>query len=98
MTKKIVNQRAGERVSATWPVDLGASRGVTHDVSASGVFFETDASLSLGNEITFAVELDTPGGKLTLRCWGSIVRLEPRENRTGVAGKITESKLEVPGS
>jgi hypothetical protein len=98
MKKKSANQRAEERVSTACPVDLGTSSGVTRDVSASGMFFETDATLSLGNEITFSVELDTPGGNLTLRCRGSIVRLEPRENRVGVAVKITESKLEVPGS
>ena len=98
MKKKGANQRAEERVSAAWPVDLGAATGVTCDVSASGMFFETDATYALGNEITFAVELDTPGGKLLLRCRGSIVRLEPRENRVGVAVKITESRLEVLGS
>lgn len=98
MKKKGADQRAEERVSAAWPVDLGAATGVTCDVSASGMFFETDAIYALGNEITFGVELDTPGGKLILRCRGSIVRLEPRENRVGVAVKITESKLEVPGA
>jgi hypothetical protein len=94
MKKKSANQRAEERVSATWPVDLGVASGVTCNVSASGMFFETNATLALGNQIKFAVELDTPGGKLMLRCRGSIVRLEPRENRVGVAVKITESQLE----
>ena len=98
MKKKGADQRAEERVSAAWPVDLGAATGVTCDVSASGMFFETDATYALGNEITFGVELDTPGGKLILRCRGSIVRLEPRENRVGVAVKITESRLEVARS
>ena len=91
------NQRAEDRVSAAWPVDLGASTGVTCNVSASGMFFETDAPYALDNKITFAVELDAPGGKLMLRCRGIIVRLEPRENRVGVAVKITESQLEALG-
>jgi PilZ domain-containing protein len=96
MKKNGEDQRAEERIGAAWPVDLGASTGVTCDVSASGMFFETDATYALGNEVTFAVDLATPCGKLTLRCQGSIVRLEPREHRVGVAVKITASKLEVP--
>lgn len=98
MEQKGENQRGEERVSASLPVELGAATGVTRDFSASGIFFETDATFALGNEIRFSVELDAPGGKLMLRCQGSIVRLEPRENRVGVAVKITASRLEALGS
>jgi Tfp pilus assembly protein PilZ len=58
------------------------------------VFFETDATYALGNEISFAVELDTPGGRMVLRCKGEIVRIEPRDARVGVAVKIVESTLD----
>jgi len=38
--------------------------------------------------------MDTPGGKMMLKCHASIVRIEPRGKRVGVAVKITESTLE----
>lgn len=88
------NKRREERVSTALPIDLGTATGVTRDVSASGVFFETDATYALGNEISFAVELDTPGGRMVLRCKGEIVRIEPRDARVGVAVKIVESTLD----
>ena len=87
-------KRKDERVFTTLPVDLKNATGLTRDVSASGVFFETDAGYRLGNAIQFAVEMDTPGGKMLLRCEGEIVRVEPRGARLGVAVKIIESAIE----
>lgn len=77
------------------PVRLGMATGMTRDVSASGIFFETEASDSLGDMISFTVEFDTPGGKRMLRCQGDVVRIEPRNTGVGVAVKITESRIEL---
>jgi hypothetical protein len=88
------NKRREERVSTALPVDLGTTKGITRDVSASGMFFEADATYALESEITFAVELDTPGGRMLLKCEGEIVRIEPRGARVGVAVKIIDSTLE----
>jgi hypothetical protein len=87
-------QRREERVFTVLPVDLGNGTGVTRDVSASGIFFEIDSNYRLGSAIEFAVEMDTPGGKMLLKCEGEIVRIEPRGPRVGVAVKITTSSLE----
>ena len=95
MTKRNRNQRTEERVSAALPVDLGTATGITTDVSASGISFETDATYAFGNTVDLKVEFDTPGGKMLLKCRGEIVRIEPRGNRVGVAVKITESTLEA---
>lgn len=86
--------RKEERVGTALPVDLGTAAGTTRDVSASGIFFETDASHALSNAIRFTVALDTPSGKMMLRCRGDIVRIEPRDRKLGVAVKITESVME----
>ena len=89
-----INKRRDERVCRSLPVKLGDATGITLDVSARGIFFETDASFSLGNSINFTVELDAPGGMMVLKCSGKIVRIEPRDTRQGVAVKILESTLE----
>ena len=95
MAPKKKNLRTEERVQATLPVHLGYAEGTTRDVSASGVFFETDAVYRVGNDIAFSVDMNTPGGKMILKCSGRIVRLEPHEQRVGVAVTITESRLEA---
>ena len=40
------------------------------------------------------VELDTPGGKMLLKCHGNVARIEPRGKRVGVAVKMTEMAME----
>ena len=86
--------RREERVRAALPVYLGDNlSGTTRDVSASGIFFETDASFAAGGSISFAIDIDAPAGKMQLNCRGEIVRVERRETRVGVAVRILESSL-----
>ncbi len=92
-------KRLERRVPAALPVTLDEMDGitaVTRDVSASGLFFETDAVLAPGALINLVVEMDTPGGKRVLKCQGSIVRVEAIENRLGCAVKIIDSQLVRP--
>lgn len=94
MEQREQEKRRDERIFTALPVDLGTATGITRNVSASGVFFEVDATYLLGSTISFTVALDTPGGKMMLKCEGEIVRIEPRDARMGVAVKIVESTLE----
>lgn len=88
--KRKEHRRAG-RVDASLPVDLGGAQGMTRDVSASGAFFETDASYTVGSEVRFAIDLDTPWGPAHFDCRGTIVRLERRDGTVGVAVRFTDS-------
>ena len=94
MNQPVQDKRRNERILTALPVDLGTATATTRDVSASGVFFEIDASYALGSVIEFTVELDTPGGKMMLKCEGEIVRIEPRGTRVGVAVRIVNSALQ----
>jgi hypothetical protein len=86
-------QRSEQRVAAALPVTLDRGTGITENVSASGVFFETDASYAPASPVHFTLEIDTPGGPILLDCHGTIVRVERRQGRLGVAAKITESVI-----
>lgn len=90
-TRKRKEHRREERVGASLPVDLGGATGLTRDVSASGAFFETDASYTVGSEVLFAIDLDTPWGPAHFDCRGTIVRLERRDGTVGVAVRFTDS-------
>jgi len=78
------------RYPATLEIRLGQSRGVSQNVSASGLYLETDAPLVPGQTITFSLTLNEiyPDVPLDLRCTGIIVRVEPRGRRRGVAVTI----------
>jgi PilZ domain-containing protein len=88
-----LDNRTEDRVDRALPVDLGSVKGVTRNVSASGVFFETDAQYAVGSEISFVVDLETTGAKMVLRCRGGIVRVTQGDGKIGVAVKIAESSM-----
>jgi hypothetical protein len=94
MTAGQPERRRDLRADAAVPVFLENATGVTRDMSVSGVFFWTDmlqVTSALGKSISFAVAISRPGGKITIRCRGVVVRTEPRGNDVGVAVRITES-------
>lgn len=93
--EKMLAQRREERIITALPVKLGEATGLTRDVSAAGIFFEIDAACTVGSDISFALELETPTGKIMLKCKGSIVRTEFHDNKSGVAVKISESVMEA---
>ncbi len=96
MDKGDAEHRREERVRAALPVNLGNATGVTRDVSASGLYFETDAAFAAGSPINFAIDIETPGGMMVLSCRGEIVRVEKRGQQQGVAVRIVESSLGNP--
>lgn len=88
-------RRKEERVPAAMPVKLAKGLGTTRDVSASGVFFEMDSDLTVGGEISFEIEMDTALGPMTMKCRGKVVRTEQKGSRTGIAVKLSDSRLEA---
>jgi hypothetical protein len=95
LKRKHAEHRRAPRVAAPLPVPVGLrrGRGVMRDVSASGIFFETDAAYAVGNAIEVEFDLDTPWGKVMVRSAGRIVRIEPRDGRVGVAVRFADEDL-----
>lgn len=85
-----------EPIELPLQMDDGAS-AVTRDISATGLFFETDSEQRVGNLINFEINLDTPDGPMKLKAQGQIVRIESQGGRTGVGVKLLESRLEAVG-
>lgn len=91
---KIQRDRA-LRVRSQMPVVLNGKKGLTQDISATGVYFEVDEDQKLGSAIEFSIELDTPGGKLEIRCIGEVVRLVNKDGKLGVAAKIIKQDIQT---
>jgi len=72
---------------------IGGGNGVTRDISASGLYFETDSEQQGGSLIDFEIELDAPGGPMKFRAQGQIVRIESLGDRAGVGVKLLASRL-----
>ena len=95
MKKKIENHRRAERVQAAGPVIVGRARGLTHDISASGMYLEADASLKVGSVVDVELDLVMPWGKTVVRCTGTVVRSVRRDDRVGVAVVFNDPPAEL---
>ena len=85
------DRRRATRYQVGLPVELQAGKGVTRNVSESGVYFETDQSLAVGSAVTFSLILGhaDPEGPFRLQCKGSIVRVDEQDGKIAVAARIT---------
>jgi PilZ domain len=92
------DRRRAWRYPASLGVSLDSGQGVSRDVSASGIYFETDAALAPGQTISFSFNLDNiyPDVRLDLHCKGKIVRVEQRGGQLGVAATIDAWSFEPP--
>ena len=77
-------------MTATLPVGVGGAAGILHDVSASGMYLETDAEYAVGSTVDLELDLDTPWGRVMVRCQGRIVRLQPHDRKVGVAVQFVD--------
>jgi hypothetical protein len=81
-------QRAAIRFDTAMPVEVRGSPGETHNVSAQGVYFETDVQQSVGSLVNFTVEFQLQGRRHRLLCEGKVVRVERHGERIGVAARL----------
>lgn len=81
-------KRKDRRLDTALFVYTEHARGVTRDVSASGVFFWTSGAYAVGEPICFAMEGNATTGKNISNCQGHVLRIEPRDYMVGVAASI----------
>ena len=87
-------QRKEERVRAALRVQLPDNGvGITRDVSASGIFFETLASYAAQSPISLTIEIARPAGPMLLSCQAEIVRIERRDVGLGIAVRFLDTSL-----
>jgi hypothetical protein len=92
-------RRRAVRFPIAIPVELEEGKGVTRDVSLSGVSFETDLLFSSGEPIrlTLVLERASPGHPVRLQCEGRVVRVGQSNGKGQVAVDITTHAFAVQG-
>jgi hypothetical protein len=89
------DQRATVRFDKQMPVRTEQGAGTTHNISAQGVYFETDVEPRAGALVNFSVEYTLHGRKQRLLCEGKVVRVEPQGERVGVAARLVAPFFEA---
>lgn len=82
------DHRAADRFDTALTVDLEGSHGRTRNISATGVYFETNVDLPLGRLLNMNVQFTHCGRKHWLACEGKVVRVMPGDGLHGVAARL----------
>jgi len=84
-------QRAADRFTSELPVHINGVDGLTKNVSATGVYFETTADAEPGAKVSFVVEVVVNGQPVNMVCKGQVVRVDHKQDKVGIAVKLTSS-------
>ena len=95
--KESKKKRATRHRDAT-PIEIEDGRGVTRDFSSTGIFFETEKSLTQGQSIDFTIVLENvdPERPVRVKCRGEIIRIEETGHKIGVAVAISSYNFVKP--
>lgn len=83
--------RDADRFVTELPVDIGGVQGLTRNISATGIYFETEAAQEPGSRVHFTVEVHVRGERLQLVCEGEVVRVDHIDGMVGVAARLVTS-------
>lgn len=83
--------RQADRFNIELPVELDNSHGLTRNICATGIYFETEAVQTPGSHVRFTVEVTIRGEKSKMVCEGEVVRVENKDGVVGVAVALSNS-------
>ena len=85
------SRRSADRFVSELPLEIGGAAGLTRNVSATGVYFETSLDQVPGSRVQFVVDVVVKGEVLKMVCAGDVVRVERKLGTMGIAVKLTSS-------
>lgn len=89
---KPTHERTAERFPVEAPISGESGRGVTRNISATGVYFETNQAPALGQEVHLAIQLTLGGERTLCDCEGQVMRVEAKAGgRFGVAVRLRKN-------
>ncbi len=85
------SKRLADRFDSQLPIELDGKQGLTRNISATGIYFESQADQAPGSMVQFVVEVEVQGQKLKMVCKGEVVRVDHKDSTVGIAVKLAHS-------
>jgi PilZ domain len=96
MPEASVERRRMPRYPVSLAVETEHGRGVAHDISATGIYFETSELHPAGAPIRFTLVLQhSIPAPLRLTCVGQVIRVDVKGTSFGIAVSIASHALEA---
>lgn len=83
-----MSPRDGQRFGLALRLTVGGMKGETHDISESGILFETDAEPKVGARTVLTLRHPMPGQEWQHRCQAKAVRVERVGAKVNVAAQL----------
>jgi hypothetical protein len=83
-----LDHRSNDRFGIALPITMEGGDGETHDISETGLFFETGFEPPLGATIGIVLEFSLDGHDGRTRCEAEVVRVERVGTRVNVAVRL----------
>lgn len=87
----ITCERGDERFPTELPIETDGFAGMTKNISATGIYFETQASHEVGTRVHLTIDVTVQGEKLKMVCDGFVVRVDQKDGVLGIAAKLEGS-------
>ena len=82
------DHRAAARFDTALAVSVAGRKAETQNISATGVFFETDLDMPLGSLVSLSVQFTYGGRKHWMECEGKVVRVTHSDGHHGVGAQL----------
>ena len=82
------DHRTAERFDTALAVNVAGLKGEARNISATGVYFETDVDMPLGALVNLNVQFTHGGRKHWLACEGKVVRVTHADGHHGVGAEL----------
>jgi len=90
-TQAAKHERGADRFATELPIEMGRVHGLTRNISATGIYFETENAQEPGSRVHLSVEVVIHGERLKLICDGKVVRVDHKDGVLGIAAKLDGS-------
>ena len=84
----VLEQRAAQRFGVALRMTVDGDEGATHDLSATGIYFESDRSYPLGERIELVLEFPSANRVYPLTCEAEVVRVSAVGERFNIAVRL----------
>lgn len=88
--------RLADRFNAELPIEFHGIAGLTKNISATGIYFESQVDQAPGSVVQFVVDVEVQGELFKMICKGEVVRVEQKDGVVGVAVKLAHSFFTDP--
>lgn len=85
---KQTDHRAAARFDTALAVSVAGHKAEAQNISATGVYFETDLDMPLGSLVNLSVQFTYGGRKHWLDCEGKVVRVTHADGHHGIGAQL----------